>query len=76
MSFQDFEVAHDFPKLGRRVMLLNARKVWREGNRSELVLRASYFARVFRKAVGCTPMAYAADSRNWLSPESADRPSP
>lgn len=39
-SFQDFEVAHEFPALGRRVMLLNARKLWREGNHSELVLLA------------------------------------
>jgi hypothetical protein len=29
-SLQDFEVVHDFPALGRRVMLLNARKLWRE----------------------------------------------
>jgi PAS domain S-box-containing protein len=39
-SFRDFEVAHDFPTLGRRVMLLNARKLWRAGNHSELVLLA------------------------------------
>ena len=39
-SFEDFEVVHDFPTLGRRVMVLNARKLWREGNHSELVLLA------------------------------------
>ena len=39
-SFRDFEVVHDFPGLGRRVMLLNARKLWRAGNHSELVLLA------------------------------------
>jgi two-component system CheB/CheR fusion protein len=39
-SFRDFEVIHDFPALGRRVMVLNARKLWREGNHSELVLLA------------------------------------
>ena len=39
-SFGDFEVTHYFPALGRRVMLLNARKLWREGNHSELVLLA------------------------------------
>ena len=39
-SFQDFEVIHDFPVLGRRVMLLNARKLWPEGNRPALVLLA------------------------------------
>lgn len=39
-SFRDFEVVHDFPTLGRRVMLLNARKLWRAGNHSELILLA------------------------------------
>lgn len=39
-SFQDFKVVHDFPALGRRVMLLNARKLWREDNNSVLVLLA------------------------------------
>src|SRR5215218_2836128 len=39
-SFRDFEVVHDFPTLGRRVMLLNARKLWRADNHSELVLLA------------------------------------
>ena len=34
-SFRDFEVVHDFPTLGRRVMLLNARKLWRAGNQSD-----------------------------------------
>lgn len=39
-SFNDFEVVHNFPTLGRRVMLLNARKLWREGNQTERVLLA------------------------------------
>ena len=39
-SFRDFEVAHDFPTLGRRVMLLNGRKLLRDGNKTELVLLA------------------------------------
>ncbi len=39
-SFRDFEVVHDFPTLGRRVMLLNARKLWRAGNHSDLILLA------------------------------------
>ena len=38
--FQDFEVEHDFPVIGRRIMLLNARRV-REGDGiSELILLA------------------------------------
>ena len=39
-SFHDFEVTHDFPTLGQRVMLLNAKKLWREENHTELVLLA------------------------------------
>lgn len=39
-SIQDFEVTHDFPVLGRRVMLLNARKLWNEENDINLVLVA------------------------------------
>jgi len=36
----DYEVEHDFPKLGRRVMLLNARKVFYEGNNHTTILLA------------------------------------
>jgi|SRR6185312_15330985 len=39
-SFQDFEVTHDFPELGRRVMLVNARKLWTKEDDSPLVLVA------------------------------------
>src|SRR5918911_2666259 len=37
-TFRDFEVEHDFEGLGRRVMLLNARKLYREQNASEHIL--------------------------------------
>lgn len=36
----DFEVAHTFPTLGSRVMLLNACKLWRPGNHTERILLA------------------------------------
>jgi PAS domain S-box-containing protein len=39
-SFQDFEVEHSFPTLGRRTMLLNARHIRRAGNHTELILLA------------------------------------
>jgi two-component system CheB/CheR fusion protein len=39
-SMKDFEVEHEFPSLGVRVMLLNACKLRREGKNSELVLLA------------------------------------
>src|SRR5271169_1530206 len=37
--FNDFELEHDFPAIGRRVMLLNARKL-RPGSHGELVVLA------------------------------------
>ncbi len=39
-AFDDFEVTHDFEAIGRKVMLLNARRVYREGNRTESILLA------------------------------------
>src|SRR3954469_1949714 len=39
-SFRDLEVDHDFEGIGRRRMLLNGRKLWQEGNDSELILLA------------------------------------
>lgn len=40
-SFEDFEVEHDFPAgVGVKTMLLNARRIVRPGNHSELILLA------------------------------------
>src|SRR5271170_2944140 len=39
-EFRDFEVTHDFPAIGRRTMLLNARKLLQPGINSELFLLA------------------------------------
>ncbi|MEP7181353.1 MAG: PAS domain S-box protein, partial [Betaproteobacteria bacterium] len=39
-EFRDFEVTHDFPAIGRRTMLLNARKLYQPGVNSELFLLA------------------------------------
>jgi signal transduction histidine kinase len=39
-QFQDFEVEHDFPKLGRRTMLLNARRLTRGKGDQDLILLA------------------------------------
>jgi len=36
--FDDFEATHDFPRIGRRTMLLNARKLYRPGNRTVLIV--------------------------------------
>jgi two-component system, chemotaxis family, CheB/CheR fusion protein len=38
--FDDFEVVHDFESIGRKVMLLNARRVFRESNHTESILLA------------------------------------
>ena len=37
-SFRDLEVDHVFENIGRRRMVLNARKIWRPNNDSELIL--------------------------------------
>lgn len=39
-SFDGFEVEHDFPSIGRRYMLLNARRMYREEEHTELILLA------------------------------------
>jgi signal transduction histidine kinase len=39
-SFDDFEVSHDFPGLGRRVMLLNARLLRRDDGKENVVILA------------------------------------
>src|SRR3954469_10768266 len=39
-SFDDFEVEHVFPTIGRKFMLLNARRICREDNQTEFILLA------------------------------------
>jgi PAS domain S-box-containing protein len=38
--FNDFEVAHEFPVIGRRTMLLNARRIYRESKGTDMILLA------------------------------------
>ncbi len=38
--FDNYEVTHDFPEIGTRTMLLNARKLYRPGNRTVLLVLA------------------------------------
>ncbi len=37
-SFDNFEVAHVFPGIGRRIMLINARRIYLESNRAKLII--------------------------------------
>lgn len=37
-SFDNFEVAHDFPGIGKRIMLLNARRIYMDANRIKLII--------------------------------------
>ena len=39
-SFDNFEVEYDFPHLGKRIMILNARRIYRETNKTEMILLA------------------------------------
>lgn len=38
--FNDFEVDHEFPAIGHRTMLLNARRIFQEGKGTEMILLA------------------------------------
>jgi PAS domain S-box-containing protein len=40
LSFQDYNVEHDFPTIGSKIMLLNACRIHKRGNHSELILLA------------------------------------
>jgi PAS domain S-box-containing protein len=39
-SFEDFEVEHDFESVGKKTMLLNARKIYKKKNNVEMILLA------------------------------------
>ncbi|MCX6667498.1 MAG: PAS domain S-box protein, partial [Euryarchaeota archaeon] len=39
-SFDNYEVEHDFPHLGKRIMILNARRIYGEANKVEMILLA------------------------------------
>ncbi len=40
ISIDNFEVEHDFNYIGKRIMLLNARRIFRKANHTELILLA------------------------------------
>ena len=37
-SFDNFEVEHNFPDIGKRIMLLNACRIYLEANRTKLII--------------------------------------
>jgi PAS domain S-box-containing protein len=39
-SFDNFEVEHNFPDIGKRIMLLNACRIYLESNRTKLIILA------------------------------------
>lgn len=39
-SFEAFQMEHDFPNIGRRIMILNARRMFRKANNTQLILVA------------------------------------
>ncbi len=39
-QFQDFEVDYEFPRIGHKAMLLNARRIHQEDNRTQMILLA------------------------------------
>ena len=39
-TFDDYEIQHDFPDIGKRTMSLNARKIFSEGGKTQLIVLA------------------------------------
>jgi signal transduction histidine kinase len=39
-TFEDFEVDHEFPTIGTRTMVLNARRIYRDAGKTQLILLA------------------------------------
>jgi two-component system cell cycle sensor histidine kinase/response regulator CckA len=39
-QFNDYEVTHEFERIGRRTMWLNARRIYREANKTQMILLA------------------------------------
>jgi chemotaxis protein methyltransferase CheR len=37
-SFENFEIEHDFPHIGKRIMLLNARRIFLQANQTKLII--------------------------------------
>jgi chemotaxis protein methyltransferase CheR len=37
-SFEDYEIEHDFPSIGKRIMLLNARRIYLHANQTRLII--------------------------------------
>lgn len=37
-SFDNFEIEHDFPRIGKRTVLLNACRIYMEGNATKLII--------------------------------------
>jgi len=56
--FQDYQVDHEFPIIGRKIMLLNARRLRQEATRSQLILLA--FEDITKRRVAEDRMAHAA----------------
>jgi hypothetical protein len=50
---EDYEVEHQFPGVGKRTMMLNARKVFYEGNPQG---RCSWALRTSRSGAAATPL--------------------
>lgn len=38
--FEDFQVEHDFPKIGKKIMILNARRIYSPGEQRPIILLA------------------------------------
>ncbi len=70
-SFDDFEVEHDFPDLGKRIMLLNACRIYLEANRTKLIILTIEDITERKKIEGLRKKIRALEAREtWMTSKS------
>jgi two-component system CheB/CheR fusion protein len=72
-EIQGFEVEHEFPEIGRRTMVLNARRVWRDGRGAEKILVAMEDRTEVKKAERERALLVARERRAARQVEAASR---
>ncbi len=72
-ELQGFEVEHEFPEIGRKTMVLNARRVWRDGRGAEKILVAIEDRTEIKQAEEGRALLVAREQRAARQAEAANR---
>jgi two-component system CheB/CheR fusion protein len=72
-ELQGFEVEHEFPGIGRRTMVLNARRLWRDGRGAEKILIAMKDRTEIKQAEEERALLVAREQRAARQAEAANR---